>query len=64
MFYTAYQYEKADGSTGTSYMEPVYDVKRDKHGYPHFLIFWRGQWRYVSAKHFKPMPGPFTAESE
>lgn len=62
MFYTAFQYDKAAG--GTEYMVPVYDVKRDKHGFPHFLVFWRGQWRYISAKHFKPMPGPFSGETQ
>lgn len=59
MFFTSYQFDKAAGDSGTTYMVLVYDVKRDRHGYPHFLIFWRGQWKYVSAKHFKPMPAPF-----
>lgn len=30
----------------------VYSVKNDKNGYPHFLIFIKNQWRYISAKHF------------
>lgn len=33
----------------------VYDVKCNKHGYPHFLVYYLGQWRYISAKYFSPM---------
>ena len=32
----------------------VFDIKRDKNGYPHFLIFSDGEWKYESAKHFIP----------
>lgn len=31
----------------------VYDIRCDKNGYPHFLIYVDGQWKYVSAKHCK-----------
>lgn len=34
----------------------VYDVKTDRAGYPMFLIFENNQWKYRSAKHFKPIP--------
>lgn len=32
----------------------VYDIQRDVHGYPHFLIYEDRQWKYLSAKHFQP----------
>ena len=32
----------------------VYDVRRDSNGYPQFLTYCDGQWRYESAKHFRP----------
>lgn len=35
---------------------PVYDITYDNKGYPHFLIYEDGQWKRVSAKHFKPNP--------
>ncbi len=31
----------------------VYHVVQSK-GYPHFLIWDDGQWKYLSAKHFEP----------
>ena len=31
----------------------VYNVRDDKNGYPHFLIYENGEWKYVSAKHFR-----------
>jgi len=31
----------------------VYNVINDKHGYPHFLIYEDGQWKYKSAKNYK-----------
>ena len=39
----------------------VYDVRTDSAGYPMFLIFENNffennQWKYRSAKHFKPTP--------
>lgn len=33
----------------------VYDIKNDKNGYPHFLIYENNEWKYVSAKHFIPV---------
>ena len=33
----------------------VYDIVYDSKGYPHFLIYDNGQWKRVSAKHFKPI---------
>lgn len=30
----------------------VYNVRDDKNGYPHFLIYINGQWIYKSAKLF------------
>lgn len=32
----------------------VYSVRDDKNGYPHFLIYENGEWKYVSAKYFVP----------
>ena len=32
----------------------VYDVRIDRAGYPMFLIYENNQWKYRSAKHFKP----------
>lgn len=36
-------------------IKSVYDVRINKTGYPHFLIYDDGQWKYMSAKHFKPV---------
>lgn len=33
----------------------VYNVRDDKRGYPHFLLYIGRQWRYISAKHFIPI---------
>ena len=33
----------------------VYNVRDDKNGYPHFLLYIGGQWRYISAKNFVPI---------
>lgn len=33
----------------------VFDVRNDKTGYPHFLIYRDGQWLWRSAKHFEPV---------
>ena len=32
----------------------VYDIKYDKCGYPHFVVYKNGQWQIKSAKYFKP----------
>ena len=32
----------------------VYDIKYDKNGYPHFLIYKNKQWIIISAKNFEP----------
>ena len=32
----------------------VHAIKVNKCGYPHFLIYEKNQWKWVSAKHFKP----------
>ena len=32
----------------------VYDIKYNKSGYPHFLIYEDGQWKIVSAKFYIP----------
>lgn len=39
-------------SSGVLY--EVYDIKYNKAGYPHFLIYKEGQWLMRSAKHFEP----------
>lgn len=33
----------------------VYDITYDNNGYPHFLIYENGEWKRVSAKHFRPL---------
>lgn len=33
----------------------VFNVRDDKNGYPHFLVYVDGQWRYISAKYFRPI---------
>lgn len=40
--------------TNISQSVNVYTVRDDKNGYPHFLIYENGEWKYVSAKHFEP----------
>lgn len=37
-----------------SVIRKVYDVRNDNCGYPHFLIYENGEWKYVSAKYFVP----------
>lgn len=43
------------GKVYEEYMEcvKVYAVRDDKNGYPQFLIYENGEWKYVSAKHFR-----------
>lgn len=44
-----------DNNSGISLSSvEVYNVRDDKNGYPHFLIYENGEWKYVSAKHFVP----------
>ena len=33
----------------------VFDVRNDRNGYPQFLVYQKGSWVWVSAKHFKPV---------
>ena len=33
----------------------VFGVRDDKVGYPHFLVYEDGEWKYEKAKHFIPM---------
>lgn len=33
----------------------VYNVRDNKNGYPHFLVYMHYQWKYISAKKFKPV---------
>ena len=39
--------------TGPKYK--VYDIIYDKTGYPHFLLYIKGQWIRRSAKHYVPL---------
>ena len=41
-----------DRKTGQTFM--VYNIRNDKNGYPHFLIYKENQWTWASAKYFKP----------
>lgn len=44
-----------DSNSGISLSSvKVYNVRDDKNGYPHFLIYENGEWKYVSAKYFAP----------
>ena len=44
-----------DSNSGISVSSiKVYNVREDKNGYPHFLIYENGEWKYVSAKYFVP----------
>ena len=38
---------------GAEYVD-IYDVTYDKSGFPQFLIYYNGQWRRESGKHFTP----------
>lgn len=33
----------------------VYAIEQDSSGYPKFLIYDKGEWKYRSAKHYKPV---------
>ena len=35
----------------------VYDVRMDKTGFPHFLVYENNQWKYKSAKLYEPTIG-------
>ena len=35
----------------------VYDIQYDKSAYPHFLVYINGEWRRISAKHFREVDG-------
>lgn len=43
----------------TTLSEPiaVYNIRDDKSGYPHFLVYVNGEWKYISAKQFVPLSG-------
>lgn len=44
-----------DSNSGISFSSvKVYNVRDDKNGYPHFLIYENREWKYVSAKRFIP----------
>ena len=32
----------------------IYDIQKDAHGFPQFLIYEKGQWLYRSAQFFQP----------
>lgn len=46
-----YKYKRNDKSE----LVTIYDIRPDKNGYPHFLIYYDNQWMYVSAKNFSPV---------
>ena len=41
----------------------VYDIRTDRAGYPMFLIYEDNQWKYRSAKHFRPTPSWYGNEA-
>ena len=47
-----FSHNVVDKKTGQTFM--VYSIRRDKNGYPHFLIYKENQWTWASAKYFKP----------
>lgn len=52
MFKAAYSYK--ENGKWTYKIVQVYDVSYDKHGYPLFLIYFKGQWLRRSGKFFAP----------
>lgn len=46
-------FKPATGFADMSVM--VYNVRDDSNGFPQFLVYIDNQWRYISAKYFKPM---------
>ncbi|MEY8574184.1 hypothetical protein AALD01_07215 [Oscillospiraceae bacterium 21-37] len=55
MFKAAYSYK--ENGKWTYKVVQVYDVSYDKHGYPLFLIYFKGQWLRRSGKFFAPTEG-------
>lgn len=33
----------------------IWSIRNDRKGFPHFLIYDNNQWKWQSAKHFKPI---------
>lgn len=52
MFSVIY-YDKANNAYINKVM--VFNIRNDKNGYPYFLIYYEGQWKYVSAKYCVPL---------
>lgn len=47
------KYDVIDCRNGKSYK--IWSIRNDKKGFPHFLIYDNNQWKWQSAKHFKPI---------
>lgn len=47
------KYDIVDCRNGKCYK--IYSIRNDKTGFPHFLIYDAGAWKWQSAKHFKPI---------
>ena len=47
-------FEALENNNGYWTKVKVFNVRDDKVGYPHFLIYEDGEWKYVKAKHFIP----------
>lgn len=47
--------EIIDCRNGKSYK--IWAIRNDSTGFPHFLIYDKNQWKWQSAKHFKPATG-------
>jgi len=55
MFRVLYTYKNKGESVERCFETTVYDVKQNKNGYPTFLIMTGNEWKYVSAKHCRPI---------
>lgn len=54
MFKVSYKHRDKNNQNTTTIVE-VFNVKNDKNGYPHFLIYFDNQWKWVSAKYCEPL---------
>lgn len=41
-----------------------YNIRDDKNGFPHFLVFIDNEWKYVSAKYCRPIKDVYVDRDE